>query len=135
MKLTQTEFLCFFFNEKKGLVTISKSTRLSIGELDDSVPKSLLPSQPYCKLKQTPDAVFEQIVSYVQRYFECFDTNRDNLLGAYSDKCTFSLSINLSNAVVHRSFRFDDHLFKENRNLKKYNGIRFLVYFMFEIAF
>ena len=55
-------------------------------------------------------------------YFTCFDTNRQGLLGAYNQKCTFSLTLNLGNNNCYRQFKFDEHSIKENRNLKRIVG-------------
>ena len=56
------------------------------------------------------------------RYFTCYDGDRQGLLGAYNQKCIFSLCLNMSNAVAHRSFKFEDILIKDNRNLKRIVG-------------
>jgi hypothetical protein len=56
-------------------------------------------------------------------YFTCFDTKREELLAAYNPKCTFSLSINMgNNQSSYRSFKFDEFLTRENRNLKRIYG-------------
>ncbi|CAF1103076.1 unnamed protein product [Brachionus calyciflorus] len=94
-------------------------TKFTIGDDDDELKKHLLPSKPHCRLASIPEDVFNVIVSYVQNYFTCFDTNREGLVGAYNPKCLFSLSLNLQNPVGHRFFKFDDSLVKESRNLKR----------------
>lgn len=96
-------------------------TKFSIGD-DDADKKPLLPSKPHCQISNLPADVFNIIVSYVQNYFTCFDTNREGLLGAYNKQCTFSLSVNQSNTVAYRQFKFDDIILKENRNLKRIPG-------------
>ena len=52
----------------------------------------------------------------------CFDSNRQALLAAYNQHVTFSLSLNMSNSVAHRMFRFEETLIRENRNLKRIVG-------------
>lgn len=94
--------------------------KLSIGDSDVEVAKKLVESQPHCQISNMPKDVFDLIVNYVQNYFTCFDTKREDLLAAYHPKCTFSLSINFgNNQAAYRTFRFDDFVMRENRNLKK----------------
>lgn len=97
--------------------------KLSIGDTDQEVKKTLLESKPHCQLSSVPSDVFQLIVTYIQKYFTCFDSNRESLLEAYHSKCTFSFAINLNNPEAHRSFKFDDFLYKENRNLKRISGL------------
>lgn len=94
-------------------------TKYGIGDDDREIAKALLASKPHCQIANMPKDVFDMIVTYVQNYFTCFDTNREGLLGAYNKMCTFSLSLNMSNTVAYRQFKFEDHALKENRNLKR----------------
>ena len=114
-----------------------------IGESDDDSRNPLLPSKPHCQLSTLPPDVFQMIVTYVQqyvlglfrpilfffilklnfvRYFTCYDMNRQGLLGAYNPNVTFSLSLNMSNSVAHRAFKFEDAVVRESRNLKRIVG-------------
>lgn len=106
----------------KDLGHVKSKGKFSIGETEDSIRKVLLESRPHCKLSTLPDDVFNLIVNYVQNYFTCFDSNRDALLGAYNPKVTFSLSLNMSSAVAHRPFKFDETIVRESRNLKRIVG-------------
>lgn len=96
--------------------------KLSIGDTDNDVKKALLESKSHCQLSNLPKDVFDLIVNYVQNYFTCFDTKRDDLLGAYNPKCTFSLALNMANNQISRHYKFDDGLLRENRNLKRIVG-------------
>lgn len=96
--------------------------KLAIGDDDTEIKKKFIESKPHCKLSSLPDDVFGLIVNFVQNYFTCFDSNRQDLLGAYHPKVFFSLTLNMSNSCAHRQYRFDEALFKENRNLKRLVG-------------
>lgn len=98
-----------------------QSKKFSIGD-DTENAKPLMPSKPHSHISNMPQDVFEMIVTYVQNYFTCFDTNREGLLGAYNKQCTFSLTLNMSNTVAYRQYKFDDYVLKENRNLKRIVG-------------
>lgn len=104
------------------LKDMGRQSKYSIGDDNNSETKPLLPSKPHFQISNMPTDVFDLIVTYVQNYFTCFDTNRENLMGAYNKHCTFSLTINMSNTVAYRQYRFDDYVLKENRNLKRLVG-------------
>lgn len=96
--------------------------KLAIGEDDDENKKPMPVSLPHCRLNSMPEDVFQMVVGYVQKYFTCYDSDRQGLLGAYNPKVTFSLCLNMSNAVGNRCFRFEDCAIKDNRNLKRIRG-------------
>lgn len=95
---------------------------MKLGDDDSESVKPLLPSKPHCQVSNMPADVFNLIVTYVQNYFTCYDTNREGLLGAYNKMCTFSLSINQGNAAAYRTFKYEENVLKENRNLKRIVG-------------
>ncbi len=44
-------------------------------------------------------------------------------MAAYNPKCTFSLTLNMgNNQNSYRSFKYDDYILRENRNLKRIVG-------------
>ncbi|RNA24634.1 nuclear RNA export factor 1 isoform X2 [Brachionus plicatilis] len=98
------------------------NTKLSIGDTDQEIRKALLESRPHCKLGGVPDDVFSIIVGYVQKYFSCYDCNREGLLSAYNSKVTFSLCLNMNSQRSYRSFRFEDAYYRDNRNLRRLVG-------------
>jgi hypothetical protein len=109
-------------NAMEKLRNMGGKPKLVIGEDDEKVTKALLPCTPHCKLSSTPDEVFQLIVGYVQKYFTCYDGDRQGLLGAYNPKVIFSLCLNMTNEYSGRSFRFVESVLKENRNLKRIIG-------------
>lgn len=96
--------------------------KMKLGDDDSESIKALLSSKPHCQVSNMPADVFNLIITYVQNYFTCYDTNREGLLGAYNKMCTFSLCINQGNATAYRSFKYDENVLKENRNLKRIVG-------------
>lgn len=89
-----------------------------IGDTNNEEVKPLLPSQPYCKLMNMSQEIFDLVVAFMQQYFTCYDKNRDELLAAYHSKALYSISFNLkSNASTNkRAARFGSYV-RESRNL------------------
>ena len=56
------------------------------------------------------------IYFFFQRYFTCFDKNRDELLAAYHRKAIFSLSLNVNSRATQNLHKFGEY-FKDSRNL------------------
>lgn len=109
-------------SELEGM-TKPRPGKMGIGDDDtNEAAKPLLPSKPHMHVSNMPEDVFNVIVTFIQNYFNCFDTNREGLLGAYNKLCTFSFTLNMSNTVAYRQFKFTDLHLKNNRNLKRIVG-------------
>lgn len=108
-------------SELEGM-TKSRPGKMGIGDDDTESAKPILPSKPHMRVSNMPEDVFNIIVNFVQNYFNCFDTNREGLLGAYNKMCTFSFTLNMGNTVAYRQFKFSDLHLKHNRNLKRIVG-------------
>lgn len=111
-----------FMDNLKDIGVVKEKTKLTIGDDDTEIKKTLLESKQSCQISNLPPGVFDLIVNYVQNYFTCFDSNRNGLLGAYNQNCTFSLTLNMGNTNAYRQYKFDERIVRENRNLKRIVG-------------
>jgi len=90
--------------------------RLAIGDANEIKP--LTPIQPFCKLSNIDQGVFDYTDKFTQDYFYCYDNNRDSLLAHYHSNAFYSISLNLKSEACVKAAKFDDSYFDTgSRNL------------------
>ncbi|RNA43840.1 Nuclear RNA export factor 1 [Brachionus plicatilis] len=87
----------------------------AIGEKENGYKPFSLSFQSHCKLKCLDQNVFDLIVNFLQQYFNCYDSNREELLAAYHKSALFSLSLNVNSQASFSNQKFGSY-FKDSRN-------------------